>query len=214
MDKKNNLVYWLNILILSLFLSSCQKKASTSICKTNDDCKTDATGKAQNGICYMGKCEECLENTDCDGLKKCVNMRCVEVTCDENGDCQGQPSERLSNNSQINSCQSLSIVHFDFDKYDILSSYHDGLDELAKCLEKNHEQNLIVSGHADERGTPTYNMALSEKRANAIKDYLTKRRGIASVRIKTVPYGNEKPLLDEKSEYAYSQNRRAEFSLR
>lgn len=228
-------------ILLPLCLLNCQKKVSTGICKTNADCLSDATGKTSNGVCYMGKCEECVEDSDCTMLKQCVKNRCLQscetnADCGENAHCEenfciancldnsycpgGQEcyegrciTKEAMNKSPSLKCQGLERLHFEFDRYDISEIYYKNLANLAACLEENPSSGLIIEGHADNRGTPAYNMALSEKRANAVKDYLVKRKGIASIRIKTVPYGEGKPLMDEENEYAFKQNRRAEFLL-
>lgn len=71
---------------------------------------------------------------------------------------------------------------------------------------------IEVQGHCDERGTTEYNMALGERRASAVRNYLTSN-GIAGSRIKTVSYGKERPLSQGSDEGAWSQNRRAEFKV-
>jgi peptidoglycan-associated lipoprotein len=71
---------------------------------------------------------------------------------------------------------------------------------------------LIVSGHCDERGSKEYNMALGEKRALAVKDYLV-AKGVSPERVRTVSYGEEKPAMDGHDESTFSKNRRAELEL-
>lgn len=71
---------------IPLLIGGCNKKASTGICKQDSDCRVDASGKTVNGVCFEGKCEECREDTDCSGLKQCVNNRC-EASCSADADC-------------------------------------------------------------------------------------------------------------------------------
>jgi peptidoglycan-associated lipoprotein len=98
-------------------------------------------------------------------------------------------------------------VFFATNKYNISSR---GIDTLAKqvgYLKNNPNLNITLEGHADERGTREYNLALGEKRANAVKDYLI-ANGIASNRIKVVSYGKERPVNPASTAIAWSQNRR------
>ena len=98
-------------------------------------------------------------------------------------------------------------VFFATNKYNISSR---GIDTLAKqvnYLKNNPNLNVSLEGHADERGTREYNLALGEKRANAVKDYLI-ANGIALNRIKVVSYGKERPVNPASTAIAWSQNRR------
>ena len=78
----------------------------------------------------------------------------------------------------------------------------------AAWLRKNSDINVVLEGHADERGTREYNLALGERRANAAKDYLM-TYGISGKRISVISYGKEKPVNTGSTPLAWSQNRRA-----
>ena len=82
------------------------------------------------------------------------------------------------------------------------------LRKQAAWLRKNSDINVVLEGHADERGTREYNLALGERRANAAKDYLM-TYGISGKRISTISYGKEKPVNPGSDALAWSQNRRA-----
>lgn len=99
---------------------------------------------------------------------------------------------------------------FDYDKYDIRPDARAALDSAAAWLNKNKNINVLIEGHCDERGTNEYNLALGEKRATAARDYLI-ARGVASTKIKTLSYGEEKPICTEQNEACYQKNRRAHF---
>lgn len=101
-------------------------------------------------------------------------------------------------------------VLFDFDKYMVNDSFKPELKSLATWLTKNTGAKLSVEGHCDERGTNEYNLALGERRAKAVKDYLVSL-GVRSSRIETISYGSEKPLCTEKAEECWAKNRRAHF---
>ena len=104
----------------------------------------------------------------------------------------------------------LKDVFFDFDKYEINENERPALDSAAAWLKNNKGVKIIIEGHCDERGTNEYNLALGEKRANAARDYLA-ANGIAPEKIKTISYGEEKPLCSEQTDDCYQKNRRAHF---
>ena len=82
------------------------------------------------------------------------------------------------------------------------------LRKQAEYLRKNSNMNIVLEGHADERGTREYNLALGERRANAAKDYLM-TYGISASRISVISYGKERPVNSESTPLAWSQNRRS-----
>ena len=84
----------------------------------------------------------------------------------------------------------------------------DTLRKQASWLRKNSSVNVVIEGHADERGTREYNLALGERRANAAKDYLM-TYGVSSSRISVISYGKERPVNSGSSPLAWSQNRRS-----
>jgi peptidoglycan-associated lipoprotein len=99
-------------------------------------------------------------------------------------------------------------IFFDTDKYDIDTQDQDVLRSQAQWLAANPTVRVTVEGHADERGTRDYNLALGERRANAAKNYLASL-GVDSARITTISYGKERPAALGSDEAAWAQNRRA-----
>ena len=106
----------------------------------------------------------------------------------------------------------LADVNFGFDSSELNSSAQSTLRQNADWLKKNSGTRVVVEGHCDERGTPEYNMALGERRASSVKSYL-RSLGVASDNMSTVSYGEELPLDTGHTESAWSQNRRAHFSV-
>ena len=104
------------------------------------------------------------------------------------------------------------VVHFKFDSSALQMPDQESLAELADFLQKNTTSLVEVAGHCDEKGTPDYNLVLGQKRAEAVKSFLV-QKGIQADRVKTVSYGEEKPVSTEHNEMAWAQNRRAEFSM-
>lgn len=103
-------------------------------------------------------------------------------------------------------------VHFDYDRYDIRPEERAVLESTASWLLKNRESAVSIEGHCDERGTNEYNLALGDRRANSVREFLT-ASGISSSRIKTISYGEEKPVCPEQNDACWEQNRRAHFVL-
>ena len=105
------------------------------------------------------------------------------------------------------SLTSSSTVYFSYDNYNIDSIGSDKIKNLAAIVKKNG-LNVRVEGHCDERGTREYNLALGERRANAIAELLI-INGVSKANIMTVSYGEEKPSARGSNESSWSKNRRA-----
>jgi peptidoglycan-associated lipoprotein len=99
-------------------------------------------------------------------------------------------------------------VFFAYDQFDLSPEARATLERQAAWLKQYPNVNITVEGHADERGTREYNLALGEKRANSTKSYLMSL-GVDSTRINTISYGKERPAVPEATAAAWSQNRRA-----
>jgi peptidoglycan-associated lipoprotein len=99
-------------------------------------------------------------------------------------------------------------VYFAFDSYALDSQAQSTLDRQAALLSKSAVIPLTIEGHTDERGTREYNLALGDRRATAVKDYLT-ALGINPSRIRTISYGEERPASVGSNEAAWAKNRRA-----
>ena len=99
-------------------------------------------------------------------------------------------------------------VFFGFDSYSLDAESRRILDAQAEWLNRNPNVRVTIEGHADERGTREYNLALGDRRANAARDYL-QSRGIAANRMQTISWGKERPAVEGSNESAWAQNRRA-----
>ena len=99
-------------------------------------------------------------------------------------------------------------VFFATNKSSLTTASRETLRKQATYLRKNKSLNVTIEGHADERGTREYNLALGERRANAVKDYLM-TYGISGKRISVISYGKERPVNSESTPLAWSQNRRS-----
>ena len=107
----------------------------------------------------------------------------------------------------------LKDIRFDFDRYDLTATATKTLDMDAAWLKDNAQTLLLIEGHADERGTNEYNLALGERRAKAAADYLV-GQGVKTARITTISYGEERPLCTERTEACWARNRRDHFLVK
>jgi peptidoglycan-associated lipoprotein len=101
-------------------------------------------------------------------------------------------------------------IYFDYDQDTLREDALSDLLKVSRLMKDNPKYTLLVEGHADERGTREYNLALSERRAKAVEDFLS-ASGVSSFNIEVVGYGEEKPIDNGSNESAWSQNRRAEL---
>jgi peptidoglycan-associated lipoprotein len=99
-------------------------------------------------------------------------------------------------------------VFFTTDQYSLTPDGRATLDQQAAWLNRYPQVRIVMEGHADERGTREYNLALGDRRAAAARDYLVSR-GISASRIRTISYGKERPAVNAPSESGWAQNRRA-----
>ena len=104
------------------------------------------------------------------------------------------------------------LIHFGFDQSDLSPAARQALVEKAEVLRAATTLSLRIEGHADERGSDEYNLALSNRRAAAAKRFLVSS-GISADRLETVGYGEEQPLDQEESEAGWARNRRDEFRV-
>jgi peptidoglycan-associated lipoprotein len=99
-------------------------------------------------------------------------------------------------------------VFFATNKFNLTTAARDTLRKQATWLRKNKKITVTIEGHADERGTREYNLALGERRANSAKDYLM-TYGVSGKRLSVISYGKERPVNPASSPLAWSQNRRS-----
>jgi peptidoglycan-associated lipoprotein len=105
------------------------------------------------------------------------------------------------------------VFYFDFDQAIVKRAGHSELNKHASVLASDGALRLRLQGHADERGTREYNLALGERRANAVRAYLV-AQGASRTQVEVISYGEEKPADAGHSERAWAMNRRVEFSYR
>lgn len=107
---------------------------------------------------------------------------------------------------------SLQDINFDYDKSNIRPDAREIMKTNADIFLKNKTPKITIEGYCDERGTAEYNMALGERRAQEAKKYLV-NLGVDAARMKTISYGEERPLDPGQNEEAWAKNRRAHFAV-
>jgi len=227
------------VAVSTITLAGCPKPPQNGECKTSEDCKDQTgygkvcvQGQCQECagdtdckagfVCRANKCQprpECEGPADCAAGKTCQDGRCVSSwtpgTCDADHacpadqDCMGgrcvtraKPVEPV-----VDACANLPGVYFGFDEASLTAEARASLEKSAQCLKTAAK--VTIEGNCDERGTAEYNMHLGQRRAEAVKKYLT-GLGIAPKSISTVSYGKEKPVCSESNEGCWQRNRRAD----
>ena len=106
-----------------------------------------------------------------------------------------------------------SLIYFDFDDYTIRSEFMQVIEGHARFLNADRQRRVVLEGHTDERGGREYNLALGQKRADAVRRALS-LLGVNDSQVESVSFGKEKPANLASDEFAHSQNRRVELSYR
>lgn len=181
-------------------------------CVAKPECAAD-TDCGDGKVCKAGKCAACTGDSQCGPGGKCEAGACerakactVDEDCEDDEDCVDGFCQKPWQGGGDTSACSLQTVYFGFDAATLESSEGDRLTANAACIEKEVGKNVYVTGHTDQSGTDEYNIALSERRARAAADYLS-RLGIDPARLDIVPKGEA-----ELTGSGDDQDRRVEFS--
>jgi peptidoglycan-associated lipoprotein len=113
---------------------------------------------------------------------------------------------------QLNAQKPLADVYFEYDKADLSEAARGALQKNSDFMKKWTSVRVTVEGHADARGTSEYNLALGERRAAGVRDFLVSL-GVEMARINVVSMGEEQPVCHEENEDCYHQNRRGHFVI-
>jgi peptidoglycan-associated lipoprotein len=132
---------------------------------------------------------------------------------DSEAQAYGTEDDDLSAMSSLDdptSLLSVRIIYFEYDSSDVKSDDRTTVEAHAAYLVENPSTIITLEGHADERGSREYNLALGERRAQTVQRQMT-LIGASPDQIRTVSYGEEKPAIDDHDDYSWSQNRRVEI---
>lgn len=123
----------------------------------------------------------------------------------------GEAARRAAEEARIRNALA-EMVFFDYDRSEIRADARPVLEEKARILREQPSIRLRIEGHADERGSVEYNLALGLRRANAVREYLA-GFGVDAGRLDVISYGEERPLAVGSTEAEYARNRRAAFEI-
>ena len=150
-----------------------------------------------------------------------VDSRGCEIDTDRDGvvdsrdNCPDTPANLAVDN---NGCPILEVaqrrqelrVNFDFDRSEVKTQYDSEITDFAEFMDVYGNTNVVIEGHTDNRGSDEYNQALSERRANAVRDELVNENGISANRVSTVGYGEARPVSTNNTDAGRADNRRIE----
>ncbi|NVJ59899.1 MAG: peptidoglycan-associated lipoprotein Pal [Gammaproteobacteria bacterium] len=148
---------------------------------------------------FLFACSSTTENTD----TGTTTTEPPQVEVPDNVESEEDRMKRLNAEAR-----EVRTVYFEFDDSTVKTQYQDLLKAHAWYLSRNPGVQVAIEGHADERGTPEYNLALGERRGNSVRDILMSY-GVSSSQMRVVSYGEEKPANPSHNENAWEENRRA-----
>jgi peptidoglycan-associated lipoprotein len=146
-----------------------------------------------------------------DGSDAAARARADSIAMAERARREAEERERAAGVARVREALA-DVVYFDYDSNQLTTEAEAKLRPKAAILRANPNLEIRVDGHADERGSTEYNLALSQRRTETVRDFLS-GYGIAASRISTIPYGEERPRVDGTGESVWAQNRRAEFEI-
>ena len=204
----------------------CQQCAEDKDCDDGFACEAGACKRAQGScdsdtdcaegkVCKQNQCVACGNDADCGTSGRCSNGACLErgkckvdEDCEDDEDCVDGVCQRLGREKPPDVDCTLATVFFGFDGTELTADSRDTLNSNAECVQKVTERNVLISGHTDPRGTEEYNIALSERRAAMVADYLA-RLGIDPARFRVIPRGEtQSGGVDEES---WQKDRKVSF---
>lgn len=210
-------------------LTGCPAKPKTGECKSSADC---AAQEGYGKVCVEGRCQECGADADCREGFVCRENKCVpkpqcaaDADCPEGQRCEnercvaakaegaGRDGKGAGAGEVTAECADVSAftIRFGFDQATLGGDAQGVLQKLAACLKQAPAKQVTIAGHADDRGTTQYNIALSARRAETARKYLADLG--AGTKLETVSFGEEKPVCSDATEDCWARNRRAEFQV-
>lgn len=149
------------------------------------------------------------------GLSSCGKKKASEVetppTAEEQANVE-EPAEEALDSAAQGILSNMPVIYFEFDQSTLSAESRTLLQEIAAAMNAQSSISLTMEGHTDERGSNEYNLALGERRARSVQEYI-QRLGVSADRLNPVSYGEERPTDPSTGEAAWSKNRRVEFTV-
>ena len=145
-----------------------------------------------------------------DRTKNQTDANTTPLTNQNEGAVESAPMSFDAQGSDSGKINGLVTVNFEYDKANLSSESKNKIQQNADWMKANSNSKVQVEGHSDARGSIEYNLALGERRANAVKNYMVSL-GISKSRLSTISFGEEKPVVAGETEAAFAKNRRANF---
>ncbi len=190
------------------------QRCDQGACVAKPECAKDSDcpdGK----VCQAGACRACAKDSECGPGGTCQAGACQRPTacqsdddCADDEDCVGGYCQKPWQGASTGATCSLETIYFGYDDSSIAASERDRLDANSACLNKSQDRAVYVMGHTDSSGTDEYNIALSERRAQTVADYLA-RLGVDPAKLQVVPKGETEPTGQGED-----KDRRVEFQWR
>ena len=143
-------------------------------------------------------------------IVSCSSVQVTEESVRESSIATVEVSTSDSYETKTTAVATSATIYFDFDKSNLTSRSLQTLGGVISAMKDNSSLMLVLEGHADERGTREYNLALGQRRAESVADYL-ESRGISRSRLVVKSYGEERPAISSSNEGAWAKNRRVEI---
>ncbi len=176
-------------LAVALLASGCATQSSPPAREVTEVPAAPSTAAVEAPPPAQPAVARCGSDADCAFSELCVDSTCRAIT------------------PELAACTS-AVAHFSFDQSTLRDEDLPVLQRVARCLSNVPGLRVTVEGHADERGTAQYNVALGSRRAAAVERYLLSL-GVASTQLRTVSYGKERPVCSQHGESCWGRNRRA-----
>ena len=143
-------------------------------------------------------------------IAACSSVQVTEESVTESSIATVEVSSPETYQTKTTAISTSATIYFDFDKSNLTSRSIQTLRGVISSMKDNSSLTLVLEGHADERGTREYNLALGQRRAESVADYL-ESRGIKRSRLVVKSYGEERPAVDSSNERAWARTRRVEI---
>jgi len=199
-----------------ILLTACATEKPRPVypaCEADADCRLDRDRMLER--CLNGSCQECVSDSDCDNGARCLGLICVpqrvnEATAEPVDATARATAQAIPAAATAPQCDADRSVFFDFDDHTIRPDQEPAIEANGECLMMTHPDRIDFEGHADNRGTLEYNLALGVERAFSVASWVSSRFPSLARHLTTHSWGETKPVCSGHGEECYAKNRRVE----